>query len=251
MVIEYLRHILSSYSSPKNITTEERKLLQIVSSFQQELNDIEIAQRVKQLQNSKQIISVSDFGAGSKIIGGSNRKVGSIAKYASIQPKYGHLYAQILKKFNFNKCIELGTSFGIGTSYLAFNCSDVITIEGCPNTANIAKQTFNILKIQNVNQKVGEFSDVLTSLKISNSEPMLIYIDGNHRYEPTIKYFEFFKKILPKQSILIFDDIYWTKEMKKAWLAISQQPYFSIDLFKIGIVLLTERDEALSVKRRF
>ncbi|MFK8045150.1 MAG: O-methyltransferase [Crocinitomicaceae bacterium] len=251
MMIDYLRYIFRSISSSEDISINERKFLEVISNSHSEFNDIEIKRRASLLKNSSKIITVSDFGAGSKAMNGKERQVSKIAKYASIQPKFGQLFASIIKELNLHTCIELGTSFGIGTSYLALNAEEVITIEGCPNIANIASETFNILKIKNIKQKVGEFKEVLASMSVPSAEPLLVYIDGNHRYKPTIEYFEFFKTVLPEDSIIIFDDIYWSKGMKKAWANISQQPYFTVDLFKVGIVLLKERSAQASVTIRF
>jgi predicted O-methyltransferase YrrM len=66
----------------------------------------------------------------------------------------------------------------------------------------------------------------------------LAFIDGNHRKEPTLRYFE---TILPKThegSCIVFDDIHWSSEMEEAWELIrkDERVKLSIDLFFIGIV---------------
>ncbi len=70
------------------------------------------------------------------------------------------------------------------------------------------------------------------------SEVEMVYIDGNHTKNATLSYFN---QLLPKvtsQSILIFDDIYWSSEMEDAWEQIKNHPKVTvtIDLFELGIV---------------
>jgi hypothetical protein len=43
-----------------------------------------------------------------------------------------------------------------------------------------------------------------------------------------------------KKGILVFDDIYWSAEMKKAWMAIMEDAVITIDLYKLGIVVIDE-----------
>ena len=64
------------------------------------------------------------------------------------------------------------------------------------------------------------------------------FIDGNHRREPTERYFQ---QMLPKitnNTILVFDDIHWGSEMEKAWDVIRKHPSVrcSVDLFFMGII---------------
>jgi predicted O-methyltransferase YrrM len=67
-----------------------------------------------------------------------------------------------------------------------------------------------------------------------------IFVDANHRKAPTLSYFEICLPKVHENSIMIFDDIYWSKEMTEAWEQIKQHPSvgISIDLFQFGIVLL-------------
>ncbi len=92
--------------------------------------------------------------------------------------------------------------------------------------------------MKNIEAVIGNFDETLQPTLSAIENVDLAFIDGNHRYEPTIKYFE---KILPKlkeNSIVVFDDIHWSKEMEQAWNEIIQHNAvtLSIDLFFIGIV---------------
>ena len=73
----------------------------------------------------------------------------------------------------------------------------------------------------------------------------MAYIDGNHTYEATMKYFNELLKITHENSILIFDDIYWTSDMTKAWEEIKTIPAVtvSIDLYKVGLIFFRKENK--------
>ena len=68
--------------------------------------------------------------------------------------------------------------------------------------------------------------------------PFLLYIDGNHTYEATIKYFELALTKKDENTVIIFDDIYWSAGMTKAWQEIKnkKEVLLSIDTFYFGMV---------------
>ena len=251
MLLDYLKNLLTFRPHSVDLSNREKMLMSVINQRHGHVNDEQILARLNDLKRHSGQILNKDYGAGSKHQKGDVKSIRKIARYASIKPKYGRLYANLIKTFEFKKCIELGTSFGIGTSYLALNANDIITIEGCQETAKIAEETFRELKLENIDMKVAEFSHILEDLKSELSNPTFVYIDGNHKYEPTIQYFNFFSKHCHEDSVLIFDDIYWSQEMKQAWLHIKEQSYFSVDLYKVGIVLLAKRTESKALKSRY
>jgi predicted O-methyltransferase YrrM len=138
--------------------------------------------------------------------------------------------------------LELGTSFGITSSYLAAADPNakVYTIEGSPAIANIAQITFGRFDLKNIELVTGNFTDVLPGLLARLKTIDLAFIDGNHRKEPTLDYFQQLLKHSTPSTILIFDDIHWSAGMEEAWAEIQQHPSITltIDLFFIGIVFL-------------
>jgi predicted O-methyltransferase YrrM len=193
----------------------------------------------EQLLVSNNKIRCTDMGAGSAIT--SNKTVGSIAKHSAKSAKQAQLLFRLVNFFQPETIIELGTSLGISTAYLASANSKtpVITIEGCEEAAEIAKQNFKHLKLKNIEQIVGNFDDVFPKLVKARKKIDLVYIDGNHRKQPTINYFKQCLEKVNEDSILIFDDIYWSDEMMQAWQEIknNRQVTVTIDLFYMGIVL--------------
>jgi len=197
-----------------------------------------------QLLNDNTILEVEDFGAGSSIDKKNKRNISSIAKNAAKPKKFGQLLFRIIKYYQPSTILELGTSFGITTSYLSLAKPDarLITMEGSKKIADVAKSNFTNLQIGNIETIEGNFDDTLSSVVHSLSTIDFAFIDGNHRQEPTERYF---KELLSKtnnNSILVFDDIHWSNEMEAAWETIKSNAAVtcSIDLFFIGIVFFRE-----------
>src|SRR5690606_30753422 len=66
----------------------------------------------------------------------------------------------------------------------------------------------------------------------------LMFIDGDHNGERTVSYFESLLKNIHNNSIVILDDIYWSKDMTEAWQKIikDEKVTVSIDTFQWGII---------------
>jgi predicted O-methyltransferase YrrM len=96
----------------------------------------------------------------------------------------------------------------------------------------------------------GNFDALLEPLLEKIGPVGLAFVDGNHRYEPTLRYFHLLMAHMSAPAVLIFDDIHWSADMERAWAAIRGDPrvYMTIDLFFIGLVFL--RDE-FKVKQDF
>ncbi len=189
---------------------------------------------------SEVVIDVNDLGAGSKKMGNNQRKISNIAKYSAVQQKYGALLFKLANEFKPKNIIELGTSLGIGSLYLSSfsKKSTLYTIEGCENTAKIARKNFLNLDAYNINLTVGSFEKRLPEvLKIIDSADM-VFFDGNHRKEPTIKYFNLCLEKKTNNSVFIFDDIHWSKDMNSCWNQIKKHPEVkvTVDIFQMGLV---------------
>ena len=201
-------------------------------------------------------LNVEDYGAGSSINKSNQRAISSIAKNAVKQKKYSQLLFRMIKEYKPKTILELGTSLGITTSYLALanDRSHVTTMEGSKAIATVANENFKILKLQNVKLIEGNFDDKLSSVLSPLSSIDLAFIDGNHRKEPTENYFHQLLSKANNDSVFIFDDIHWSKEMEDAWQTIkaNEKVRCSIDLFFIGIIFFrNEFKEKQDFKIRF
>ena len=195
--------------------------------------------RKKLLQQSAEI-EVEDFGAGSAVIKTSKRAVADIASSSLKPAKYAQLLYRIAQYYQPKTILELGSSFGITTAYLAAgnNNAKIYTIEGSGAIAGIARKTFERVGVKNIELIEGDFNTILPGLLTKLGTIDLAFIDGNHRKEPTIDYFRQLAARSGPGTILLFDDIHWSQEMEEAWALIQQDPCvkLSIDLFFIGIV---------------
>ncbi len=196
------------------------------------------------LKDDPAILVVEDLGAGSSVSNHRQRTVSSIAKNSIKSAKYSQLLYRIVRSYNPEMILELGTSLGITTSYLSLAnpAAKIITMEGAGAVAARAKMNFEELDLKNISVIEGNFDKTLPVLLNEVSAVDLTFIDGNHREEPTIRYFN---QLLPKMendSILIFDDIHWSGEMEQAWETIKADPSVrcTIDLFFLGIVFFRE-----------
>ncbi len=194
----------------------------------------------KNLLQNRDTIDVEDFGAGSTVIKTKQRIVKDIAASSLKPKKYSQLLFRMLQFYNKKNVLELGTSLGITTAYLAAakNNPAVITMEGSENIANIAQQNFNALQINNIEIIKGDFEKTLPLLIKNNTTIDFAFLDGNHRKIPTLQYFQQILSNSTEETIVVFDDIHWSKEMEDAWEEIKNNNAvtLSIDLFFIGIV---------------
>jgi predicted O-methyltransferase YrrM len=189
-------------------------------------------------------INVTDLGAGSKKMKTSLRKVSDITRYSAIPRKYGILLSNIAEAFGKPFILEFGTSFGISTMYLAASCSDteVITIEGCSVTSEIASDNFREAGLKNIRVLNGSFDEILPEIRKKEICPGLVFIDGNHRKEPVINYFNQVAEMSDKNSVVVIDDINSSREMAEAWHEIKNHKNvtISVDIFRMGIVFFRE-----------
>jgi len=196
------------------------------------------------LLDDTRLIQVTDLGAGSKKIKTSLRKVSDITRYSAVPRKYGILLSNMAEAFGKPFILEFGTSLGISTMYLAASCPDagVITIEGCSETSMIASDNFREAGLKNIRLFNGSFDEILPEIKKEETSPGLVFIDGNHRKEPVINYFNQVAEMSDKNSVVIIDDINSSREMAEAWYEIKNHKNVtaSIDVFRMGIVFFRE-----------
>ena len=191
------------------------------------------------------IIEIEDFGAGSSQISGNRRKISDIARHSSTSLKYGRLLYNLVNHYKPHTIIELGTCLGIGTMYLASDNdnSKVYTIEGSKSLAQKALQSFDQFGMTDIFPEQGNFDEVLPKILNEIGKFDLVFIDGNHKKEATLRYFKLLLPYLHSNSIIIFDDIRWSNEMEMAWCEIYNHKNIklSIDLFNLGIVFFNEK----------
>lgn len=194
----------------------------------------EIEERRQYLLASTELIHFEDHGAGSKTNGGRERQVKDIVRCASKPKKYGELLFRLTKYLDVQCSLELGTSVGIGSAYIAkANNTKHYTIEGAPEVHRIAKETFNTLNL-NVRAICSTFKNAIPTL---NKKFDLIFIDGHHHGPCLLEYIEMLKPHLNDEGVFVLDDIRWSNDMLHAWQQVINDPKFqiTIDLFEMGM----------------
>ena len=191
----------------------------------------------KALRSDPSMVEMKDFGQGSRVFKGNARKVSAVVKNAGMRKKRQKLLFRIAKYFKSENILELGTSLGLGTVALSLSneFSAIHTVEGCPNTLLKAQEYFEKFNLHNIQIHQKLFSEFLenTSEKFD-----LIFIDGDHNGERTLGYFHSLLKNVHNDSVIIFDDIYWSRDMTAAWQQIiaNENVTVSIDTFQWGLV---------------
>ena len=185
-------------------------------------------------------LEVTDFGAGPKAGSKRTRVVKDIASASAKPAKYGQLLFRLVNHFQPETVFDLGTSLGITTSYLASARKEgrIYTFEGCPNIAHVAKQNFQKLGMENVQLVCGNLDTTLPEQVEQVKQLDFVFFDGNHRYEPTMRYFNLCLTKHHEHSVFVVDDLYWSGEMKRAWQEIKKHPQVlqTVDLFYVGLV---------------
>lgn len=209
----------------------------------------------KKLLNDKRQITVTDLGAGSHLNNNRVKQVSDIAKNALKSPRLAQLIYRLVANQKPKNMIELGTCLGITTLYLqqAAPQAEVYTLEGCPQTAGVAAGVFRQEQADHIKQLIGNFDDTLKPLIDNFPQLDFVYVDGNHQKEATLRYFEWCLPKVHEDTLLIFDDIYWSEGMKEAWAAIKAHPQVTVtvDLFWIGLVYFRKGQEKEDFKIKF
>lgn len=210
----------------------------------------------ERLEVDEHIVQVTDFGAGGTAAGATiARKVSSIAKSATKKPWQGEAFFRLVNFLQPESILELGTNLGVSTAYMAGAArkAKFVSLEGCPQLAALARQNLKQLGLSHVEVQVGNIDECLAEAAGQFAKLDLVFIDANHRYAPTMNYFE---KLLPHVhagTVLVFDDIYWSEEMARAWADIKkhEQVCQTVDLFWIGLVLFKPQQAKEHFKQRW
>lgn len=211
----------------------------------------------KELRKSREVIRVADFGAGSKVNASRQRTIGDITRNSQKPARFGRLLFRLVQHFESVIIIDLGTSLGMTTAYLAEAAKPsgghITTFEGCPQTAAIARQNFARLGLDNVEIVVGNLDETLPPAIDTLTEVDFVFFDANHRYEPTVRYFEACLTKRHNNTVFVFDDIHWSDEMEQAWAYIKTHPAVTVtvDLFWVGLVFFRREQPKQDFVLRF
>ena len=202
------------------------------------------------LLKQKDTIELKDMGVGSQSIKSSTSTINILTKKVQSRPEKAQILFKIVSFFQKENILEIGTSLGLTTAYLsnANKNGKITTIEGDPTVSNLAKKNFKTLNLKNVELINGPFDKIIPQLL--NNKFDLVFFDGNHSKEATLRYFYWLVDHANEESIFIFDDIYWSYDMKQAWAEIRKcdKVMLSVDLFSLGIVFFKKNRQKEHIK---
>ena len=136
------------------------------------------------------------------------------------------------------RIVELGTSLGITTAYMASADSRnrIVTLEGSDAVLKVAKDVWRTLKLENIEWHQGNIDDTLSK---HAREPLdLAYVDANHTYEATMRYVRYLLPKMAEKGLVVVDDIHYSEEMERAWNDLKADPHVttSMDLYHAGLL---------------
>ncbi|MFP4093796.1 MAG: O-methyltransferase [Cyclobacteriaceae bacterium] len=192
------------------------------------------------LLHDKRKIRVNSPGAPSQVASSGERSIRHIARHGMSSPRFCRLLYRMARWQQARTIIELGTSLGITTLYLAAACpkARIYTFEGCRETAEVARRHFKLLNRNNIELIEGNIDEQLPPLISRIDQFDLAYLDANHRYAPTLHYYELLRSKSHPTSVIVLDDLYWSAGMSQAWKELRQRPEvsLSLDLFDAGLL---------------
>ena len=197
------------------------------------------------------ILSYEDPGAEKRLV---RRSVGSLAAGSLMPFEKASLLFRLVRWLKPERMIELGTCLGLTSAYLkegAGDSSQLYSFEAVPDLAERAEELWQNLGISGIGLVQGKIEETLPQFLTSKGQACWDFalVDANHRYRATIDAFHLLNENRAGQrACLVFDDIYWSREMAKAWKEICLHPQVSVsvDLFHLGILFF--RPESSSEK---
>lgn len=206
----------------------------------------------KRLEKNFENVSYEIFNSTTK------KTVSEISKKAASPQKWCYFFYYLTNYSNSKNILEIGTNLGISGQYFIsglnknLGTKNFTSLEGVPKLCEISSKRFQEIADKNTNVKViqGLYENTFKQVTTTEMQYDLVFFDGNHKYQPTIDYFNLLKKNYSEDAILIFDDINWSKEMKQAWKYIQEQEgvYFIADFFKAGIVIYNPNIKNTKIK---
>lgn len=188
--------------------------------------------------NSK--VKVTDYGTGGNR--NSLRSLSEIVRKSSLPKKYCRIIASLAGEYGKGSIVEFGTSLGISTLYLSFGSpsSTIHTAEGCPELAGYASENFRMAERENIRVYNKKFDDFTEDVEKEGLKPGMVFIDGDHRPESLLLYYNRIRKCCREDGVIVIDDIHADSGMSGAWDKIKrmEKGNVTIDINRMGLVFL-------------
>jgi len=248
-VFAYLRHLFCAW----NTTGEgihSPYLFELVRFVLRDENAYycfaDIERRRELLLACEDVLDVTDFGsAGSPEGTLVQRRVCDIAKTHLERPAVGQMLFRLVNFIQQHEkrpleILELGTSLGVTTAYLASADSHnrVVTLEGSEAVLRVAQGVWRALQLENIEWQQGNIDHTLYQCAREHLD--LAYVDANHTFEATMRYVDYLLPRMNEKGVIIVDDIHYSEQMEQAWAALKADPRVttSMDLYHVGLLFV-------------
>ena len=254
----FLRHLLTARSTAGHGVHSPFVfdfLTQVVRGKGDVLIMGEVESLRREMLSDRRTVRVTDLGSGSTVNKGEERRVSRIASVAALPQRQAALLSRIAASLRGvtprgdkgpgpgdpGIILELGSSLGISTLALALAAPErrVITVEGCPETAAIARENLKNHGASNATVLNLEFSAALEFLIKEGLKVSFAFIDGNHRGTALTEYVSEIAS-MGEEMIIVADDIRHTKEMFLAWRSVESSGIAAVTMetLRLGILFI-------------
>lgn len=182
-------------------------------------------------------VNSTDLGAGSRWFGKGKRPISTIMKRVGTPLKFSLIYSFLCGQTPAVTVLDMGTSLGINTAYLSRQVKGKLySFEGDPELLALAGE--HLRQFPQLQLVGGDLDLTLTEVLEGLSSIDFVLMDANHKYVPTLTYFNAILPKLHEKSIVVIADIHWSEEMKLAWEQIKKRPEIgtTIDFFDCGVM---------------
>lgn len=245
----YLRHVFSAW----NTTGEgihSPYLFELVRFVLRDENAYycfaDIERRRELLTACQDVLDVTDFGSGGSPEGKRvQRRVCDIAKTHLERPEIGQMLFRLVNFLGQHEkrpleILELGTSLGITTAYLASadSRSRVVTLEGSGAVLQVAQGVWRAVRLENIEWQQGNIDDTL--YKCAREKLDVAYVDANHTFEATMRYVDYLLPRMEEKGVIVIDDIHYSEQMEQAWTTLKEDARVttSMDLYHVGLLFV-------------
>lgn len=153
--------------------------------------------------------------------------LGRLLDVASSDLVLGLSLYEIVRSLRPTTCVEIGACIGVSGMFIAAGLEEngdghLVTFEGDPNLAEIARENINRIAPGRAEVVVGPFSETVTKRVEKMASVEFAFSDQEHYLQPTLRDLNALAPKMPSGAALVFDDICWNKDMLRAWEVLSR-----------------------------
>jgi predicted O-methyltransferase YrrM len=195
----------------------------------------QICRHFLDLRHSNQIVNGVDHGNSNSCE--KKLSIADLANRSAARDFESELLMRLVSYHGSENVLELGANLGKSTVFMAHvNLKARVTaVEGNKGLADFCEDGIQSLGCTNVDVVNSTFD---AFFQTNQNRFDLIFIDGDHREEPTLKNYQAAKQTIRGEGPIVLHDIYWSKGMTSAWgkIKADDDATVTIDLFFFGLV---------------